>query len=81
MKETDSNEFCIRCGMPGLRRELLAKRYLLKDKDGRELETSTDMFHRVARAVAGVERQYDTADSGISALATRSLPMRDFHLS
>ncbi len=38
---------------------ILKKRYLLRDKDGRIIETPAQMFRRVASFVAGAERQYD----------------------
>ncbi|TFF92953.1 adenosylcobalamin-dependent ribonucleoside-diphosphate reductase, partial [Candidatus Thorarchaeota archaeon] len=40
------------------------KRYLLKDEDGTPTETPSQLFRRVASAVAGVEEQFgDTADA------------------
>jgi len=38
--------------------EVLMKRYLLKDDKGRILETPEQMFRRVAKAIAEVERNY-----------------------
>ncbi len=35
------------------------KRYLLKDEDGNATETPSQLFRRVASAVAGIEKQYD----------------------
>jgi len=38
--------------------EVLRKRYLLKDENERIIETPAQMFRRVAKAVAGVNRKY-----------------------
>ena len=38
---------------------VLEKRYLRKDKDGQVIETPTDMFRRVAEAIADAERKFD----------------------
>ena len=38
---------------------VLERRYLLKDQEGNPLETPVDMFRRVAKAVASVEREFD----------------------
>jgi ribonucleoside-diphosphate reductase alpha chain len=38
--------------------EVLRKRYLLRDEDGRIIETPARMFMRVAKAIAKVERKY-----------------------
>ncbi len=38
---------------------VLRKRYLAKDEEGRVIETPTQMFHRVARAIAEIDKIYD----------------------
>ena len=38
---------------------VLERRYLLKNEEGKIIETSSQLFHRVARAVASVDKQYD----------------------
>jgi adenosylcobalamin-dependent ribonucleoside-diphosphate reductase len=37
----------------------VVKRYLLKDKEGNPIETPSQMFRRVAKAVASIEKTYD----------------------
>ncbi len=39
---------------------VLEKRYLKKDKQGKVIETSEEMFHRVAQAIAAAELIYDS---------------------
>jgi len=39
--------------------KVLQARYLLKDENGRIIETPEAMFRRIARAVAGSERLYE----------------------
>jgi len=39
--------------------QVLKRRYLLKDEEGRVIETPSQMFRRVARAIAAVDLQYD----------------------
>ena len=39
--------------------QVLKRRYLLKDEEGRVIETPSKMFRRVARAIAAVDLQYD----------------------
>ncbi|MFC1967433.1 vitamin B12-dependent ribonucleotide reductase [Chloroflexota bacterium] len=39
--------------------EVLKRRYLMKDKAGRIIETPEELFHRVARAIAAAELIYD----------------------
>lgn len=48
--------------------KVLERRYLLKDLEGRFIETPAQMFRRVARAVAAVERQYDNDENVTAAL-------------
>ena len=40
--------------------KVLRERYLIKDQDGRVIETPEEMFRRVARVVAKPELQYTT---------------------
>ncbi len=44
---------------------VLAGRYLIQDSDGRPIESPEEMFERVARAVAEVERDYNKSDEEI----------------
>ena len=37
----------------------VVKRYLLKDEEGNPIETPSQMFRRVAKAVAGIEKKHD----------------------
>jgi len=39
--------------------QVLKRRYLLKDEESRVIETPSQMFRRVARAIAAVDLQYD----------------------
>jgi ribonucleoside-diphosphate reductase alpha chain len=39
--------------------KVLERRYLLKDEEGRVVETPREMFRRVAKTVASVEKMYD----------------------
>jgi ribonucleoside-diphosphate reductase alpha chain len=50
-------------------RTVLAKRYLVKDKTGKPVETPEDMFWRVATVVAEADRQYGSTDEQLSATA------------
>ncbi|MBU8932880.1 MAG: vitamin B12-dependent ribonucleotide reductase [candidate division Zixibacteria bacterium] len=45
---------------------VLEKRYLMKDKHGRVIETPTQLFVRVARFVAEADRNYDATDEQIA---------------
>jgi ribonucleoside-diphosphate reductase alpha chain len=45
---------------------VLRARYLKKDEQGHCLETPTDLFRRVARAVAEAERRYDGGEASRS---------------
>jgi ribonucleoside-diphosphate reductase alpha chain len=46
-------------GLTDTARHVLARRYLIKDNQGKVVETPDEMFHRVARAVAVAELIYD----------------------
>jgi ribonucleoside-diphosphate reductase alpha chain len=52
---------------------VLEKRYFKKDEDGRVIETSEEMFWRMARTIAEAERAYDP-DADVEATAG-SLPL------
>lgn len=49
--------------------QVLARRYLVKDHDGNVLETPEEMFRRVARALADVERNYSATEEEVSRVA------------
>ena len=42
-------------------RAVLEKRYLIKDEEGRAVETVEELFRRVARAIAAPDKAYDPA--------------------
>ncbi|MEM0154855.1 MAG: vitamin B12-dependent ribonucleotide reductase [Methanothrix sp.] len=44
---------------------VLAARYLLKDENGKVMETPMQMFRRVARAIADSERNYNKSDKEV----------------
>lgn len=48
---------------------MLAKRYLLKELDGTVLENPEEMFERVARRLADVERDYHATGTGRTRVA------------
>ena len=50
-------------------RTVLEKRYLVKDKTGKPVETPEDMFWRVATVVAEADRRYGATDEQVSATA------------
>ena len=50
-------------------RTVLDKRYLVKDKTGKSVETPEDMFWRVATTVAEPERRYGATDKQVEAIA------------
>ncbi|MFH1417625.1 MAG: vitamin B12-dependent ribonucleotide reductase [Planctomycetota bacterium] len=50
---------------------VLRARYLKKDQSGRCLETPDDLFDRVARTIAEVERDYGADEAGCSEWKTR----------
>lgn len=58
-------------GIPLLVESLLAERYLLKDENGKVVETTDQMFHRVAQTIAKVEAKYGASDAEIKVLADR----------
>ena len=49
--------------------EILKRRYLWKDKNGKVIETKEQMFRRVANTIAAVEKQYGATDDTIKAIA------------
>ncbi|MFH1678885.1 MAG: ribonucleotide reductase N-terminal alpha domain-containing protein, partial [Candidatus Omnitrophota bacterium] len=48
--------------------KVLERRYLNKDSSGRVVETPEEMFRRVAKAIAGVERLYGCSEDSIKEL-------------
>jgi len=54
-----------------LRYELLRQRYLLKDDQGRVVETPREMLARVAKAVAAAESQYGAEPAEVQAITWR----------
>ncbi len=54
-----------------LRHELLQRRYLRKDADGRVVETPDEMFRRVACAIAMPERLYGASAADVAVLADK----------
>lgn len=56
---------------PSLRSELLSRRYLLKDDQGKVVETPTQMFERVAMTVAQAEGSYGASKPAIAETARR----------
>ena len=50
-------------------RTVLEKRYLVKDKTGKAVETPEDMFWRVATVVAEADRRYGATDAELTAVA------------
>ncbi len=48
--------------------KVLEKRYLMRDAEGRVVETPQMLFERVAKAVAGVERRWGLQDQAIAEL-------------
>ena len=51
---------------------VLERRYLMKDENGRNIESVEQMFERVARAIAAADRNYDPS-ADVDAVA------RDFY--
>lgn len=60
---------------PSLRLEVLRQRYLLKDADGKILETPRQMLSRVADAVAAVEAHYGADPAKVRAIARQFFRM------
>lgn len=52
-------------------RTVLKRRYLLKDKEGRVIETERELFIRVARFIAEADRNYGADDSQVEQTASR----------
>ncbi|MGH7655722.1 MAG: ribonucleotide reductase N-terminal alpha domain-containing protein, partial [Gemmatimonadaceae bacterium] len=50
-------------------RTVLQKRYLVKDKTGKAVETPEDMFWRVATVVAEADKRYGASDEQVAATA------------
>ncbi len=49
--------------------EVLKRRYLMKDRDGRVIETPTELFARVAKFIAEADRNYGASDDDIDRTA------------
>lgn len=52
-------------------RTVLEKRYLVKDKTGKSVETPEDMFWRVATTVAEADRRYGATDKQVEQVANQ----------
>jgi ribonucleoside-diphosphate reductase alpha chain len=52
-------------------RTVLEKRYLVKDKSGKPVETPEEMFWRVATTVAEADRRYGATDAQVEQVANR----------
>ena len=48
---------------------VLEKRYLVRDESGKPVETSADLFWRVARTIAEPDRKYGASEGAVEALA------------
>ena len=51
--------------------EVLKRRYLLKDNEGRVIETPVELFARVAKFIAGADRNYGADDAAIDKTAQK----------
>src|SRR5512144_928610 len=49
--------------------KVLEKRYLKRNEDGTVVETTVDMFTRVARTIAEADRAYGKSDAGVERTA------------
>lgn len=76
LPRTPEDEAAVRALLDGLYTQLpftfnglcvVAKRYLQRDAAGKIVETPDQMFYRVARALAGVERQYKKSEAEVDA--------------
>jgi ribonucleoside-diphosphate reductase alpha chain len=56
-------------------RTVLQRRYLLKDKVGRVIETERELFIRVAKFIAGADRTYGADDHQVDVTAARFFEM------
>ncbi len=54
---------------------VLQRRYLLKDKEGRVIETPRELFIRVARFVAGADRNYGADEAEVERVAGQFFAM------
>ncbi len=52
-------------------RTVLEKRYLIKNKSGKAVETPEEMFWRVATTVAEPERRYGATDARVEEVANK----------
>ena len=55
-KELNISENCLK---------VLEKRYLMKDKDGRAIETPEKMFKRVSRYIARADKLYGATEADV----------------
>jgi len=47
---------------------VLERRYLRKDENGRVIESTGEMFKRISKGIAGIERQYGKSDADVAKL-------------
>ncbi len=45
--------------------KVLERRYLIKDDEGKTVETPTELFHRVARHIAKAEYRYGAEEAEV----------------